>query len=59
LHVPSGVTTMGQENDILVEEAKDAIALVFSDRSVAVSETRENLGDLISDIKIMLQTLPE
>ena len=41
----------------LVEEAKDAILNVFSDKSVPQSITRESLKDLIDEIRLLLETL--
>lgn len=45
------------DHETLLEEAKEAINKVFGDDSVSKSVTRESLRDLISDIKIMLDTL--
>ncbi len=44
-------------NEELVQKAKDAINDVFGDMTVSVETTKENLFELISDIKIMLNAL--
>jgi hypothetical protein len=46
-------------HDDLVEKAKEAVNRVFGDRSVSRTETKESLGDIVSDIEIMLDTLED
>jgi hypothetical protein len=60
LRTPSPEHLVGEgamDHDDLVEEAKEAINKVFSDKSVPVSTTREDLKDLIDEIEIMLDTI--
>jgi hypothetical protein len=46
-------------NEELLEYARRAIDKVFSDRTVTVGQTKENLGDLMSHIYVMLESLEE
>jgi hypothetical protein len=41
----------------LYENALKAIAELFNDTSVSVSETKESLNDLIGEIQVMLDAL--
>lgn len=50
---------MNTTNERLISKAEDAISDLFGDRSVAASETRTNLQELIGFISTMLDTLPE
>jgi len=44
-------------NEELLEKAKEAISELFGDMSVSQDTTRENLEELIGDIKIMIEGL--
>jgi hypothetical protein len=46
-------------NEMLYEKAKEAASALFCDMSVSQQETRENLGALIGEIQVMLESLPE
>ena len=46
-------------NEELLEDSRTAIDKVFNDRTVPVSQTKENLKDLMSHIDIMLDTLED
>ena len=44
---------------VLYEEALDAIRRVFGDTSVSAQETRQSLEGLVSEIEMMIDSLPE
>ena len=45
-----------KEREKLIQDAKDAIDEVFSDRSVSQAETEEDLNELIGYIQTMIDT---
>jgi hypothetical protein len=44
-------------NEELYDAAKEAIDNLFGDKSVSVSQCKENLNSLIGEIEIMINTL--
>lgn len=46
-------------NEQLYEQASEAIAKLFSDKSVSQEQARENLESLIGEIEIMLDSMEE
>ncbi len=47
------------DDDEVVKKEKLALNDVFNDTSVSQSETRSRLNDIIGDIEIMLDSLPD
>jgi len=48
---------MKSKNDILVDEAMEAIRKLFSDTSVSKNVTKQNLESLVLDIEIVIDSL--
>ena len=50
---------MTTHSDMLYDQAREAIQRVFSDTSVAPSETKRSLRALVEEIENLLETVPE
>lgn len=48
---------MSTTNDMLYEDALEAINALFSDRSVSVTECIKNLNELIGEIERLIDSL--
>lgn len=49
----------GDDMTDVMQQAKDAINKVFSDKSVSQGETRDRLAELREEIEMLMDTLPE